>query len=111
MGADVFYLYYGVVRRIPLHSEEISQLSDDNHPIYGLAFDHKLHVTWGVIWEGEPAFLLIGTQIGVYGAENSSHSGLSDAEMDQVRRETRVKLKAAGFDEEPRLLCYLDLDC
>ena len=68
MGADSVYFYYGV-KRLIAHGDEaqIRQLNNESHPIWSLAFDYKLHASWGCLTEEADYFMLIGHEIGRFG--------------------------------------------
>jgi hypothetical protein len=100
MGADSVYFYYGVRRTITAHDEaQIEQLEDDSHPIYSLAFDHKLHVTWGCLTDGADYFMLIGHEIGRFGVEGINERAFTDTELLEIAEKTKTRLIAAGIHE------------
>lgn len=45
--------------------------------------------------------ILVGAQVGVFGWEGQSHTRLTDDEVGRVVADTRARLTAAGFAEEP----------
>jgi len=100
MGADAVYFYYGVRRTIPHGDEEqIGQLEDDSHPIYNLAFDHKLHVAWGCLTDGADYFLLLGNEIGRFGIEGIHEQSISESRFTEIVEKTKVRLNEAGITE------------
>src|ERR1041385_6010577 len=102
MGADAVYFYYGVRRTIPPGDEDqIGQLEDDSHPIYNLAFDHKLHVAWGCLTAGADYFLLIGNEIGRFGIEGIHEQRISESRFAEIVEKTKTRLKEAGITESP----------
>lgn len=108
MGADSVYFYYGVRRAIAPDDEgQIGQLEDDSHPIYNLAFDHKLHVAWGCLTDGADYFLLIGHEIGCFGIEGIHERGFNETELVEVVEKTKARLKAAGIGEPPAFYVQL----
>jgi hypothetical protein len=73
MGADAFYVYYGVRRTIALDDEDqIEQLEEDRHPICELTYKHKLQFTWGRLTDGADYFLLIGRELGWGGRKSGA---------------------------------------
>ena len=108
MGADVFYVYYGVKRSLEPGSSEMELLEREKHPIFDMAFDAKLHVTWGRMTEGEDYFLLVGHQIGCFGAENEAYRQISAEEMRRIVELTDQRLRQAGITETPAFHCQLN---
>ena len=108
MGADSVYFYYGVRRTIaPEDKDQIRQLEDDSHPIYNLAFDHKLHATWGCLTDGADYFLLIGHEIGRFGIEGIHERSIDEAQFAKIVETTKARLKEAGIGEPPSFYVQL----
>jgi len=108
MGADAVYFYYGVRRVIALDDEDqVRQLEDDSHPIYNLAFDHKLHVTWGRLTDGADNFMLIGHELGRFGVEGIAEHSFTDAQLVEIAAKTKARLQAAGIHESPAFYVQL----
>jgi hypothetical protein len=107
MGADSFYVYYGVKRSVVPDSPEMELLEREEHPIFSpifsTAFDAKLHVTWGRMTEDEDYYLLIGHQIGCFGVENETYREVPSAELRRIMEQTDQRLKQAGIAEVPAL--------
>src|SRR5690242_21726359 len=101
MGADAFYVYYGVKRSVPVDSPEIELLEREKHPIFDTAFDAKLHVAWGRMTEGEDCFLLIGHEIGCFGVENLTDRQVPAEELRRIIEQTDQRLRQAGIAETP----------
>jgi hypothetical protein len=100
MGADSVYFCYGVRRVIALDDEEqIDQLNDDSHPIYNLAFDHKLHVAWGCLTDGADNFMFIGHEIGRFGVEGRAEQAFTEVQLLEIVEKTKARLIAAGIHE------------
>ena len=109
MGADAVYLYYGVKRKIPLNDrDQIQQLEERTHPFYKLAYKHKLKMTWGRLTDGADYFVLIGQQIGQYGAEGTHEDSISDAQMMEIIENTKQRLKAADIVDFPTFIVQLE---
>jgi hypothetical protein len=108
MGADSFYLYYGVRRTIPLDDEDqIEQLEEDRHPICDLAYKHNLQFTWGCLTDGADYFLLIGRELGCFGVECIHERTMPDNELAGIMTNTKDMLRAAGIKETPAIHCQL----
>ena len=108
MGADSVYFYYGVRRGIAADDEaQIGQLEDDSHPIYNLAFDHTLHMTWGCLTDGADYFMLIGHEIGRFGVEGIHDFSISEAQFHEIVKKTKERLIAAGILEPPAFYVQL----
>lgn len=103
MGADAFYVYYGVKRSVEPDSSEMELLEREKHPIFDTAFEAKLHATWGRMTEGEDYYLLIGHQIGCFGVENETCRNVSSDELRRIMDQTDQRLKASGITELPAL--------
>jgi len=108
MGADVFYIYYGVKRSMPLDSPEIELLERQKHPIFDTAFGAKLHVAWGRITDGEDYFLLIGQEIGCFRVENLTDRQVPAEELHRIIEQTDQRLRQAGIAETPAFHCQLN---
>jgi hypothetical protein len=108
MGADAFYVYYGVKRSVELGSSEMELLEREKHPVFDTAFDAKLHVTWGRMTEGEDYFLLIGHKIGCFGVENETYRQIPAEEMRRIIEQTDQRLRQARITETPAFHCQLD---
>jgi hypothetical protein len=63
----------------------------------------KLQAYSGRLTDGEPYFLLVGTRLGVFGAENESHRSIDEPQLEQIMRDTATKLEAAGLAGTPQL--------
>ena len=108
MGADAFYVYYGVKRSLEADSPEMDLLEREKHPIFDAAFDAKLHVTWGRMTEGEDYYLLIGHEIGCFGVENQTYRQIPADELRRIIDQTDQRLKQAGITETPAFHCQLN---
>ena len=108
MGADSFYVYYGVKRSLEPDSSEMELLEQEKHPILDTAFDAKLHVAWGRMTEGEDYFLLIGHQIGCFGVENETYRKVAADEIRRIIEQTDQRLRQAGVTDPPAFHCQLD---
>lgn len=108
MGADSVYFYYGVKRTIAASDQDqIEQLENEAHPIFNLAFDHKLHVAWGVLTDGADYFMLVGQEIGRFGIEGILEKAFSESQLLQIAEVTKQRLKEAGFTDPPAFIVQL----
>jgi hypothetical protein len=102
MGADSVYFYYGVRRKVSRDDKlQVTQLEDDSHPIYNVAFDHNLHVAWGCLTDAADYFLLIGHEIGRFGIEGIHEQSIPEARFAEIVEKTKARLKQAGITEPP----------
>src|SRR3954463_10592833 len=102
MGADAVFFYYGVRRMVSQDAEEeLGQLEDESHPIFNLAFDHKLHVAWGRLTDGADCFVLIGHELGCFGVEGIHEQSTAEARFLEIVQKTKTRLKEAGISETP----------
>ena len=108
MGADAFYVYYGVKRSLQPESSEMDLLEREKHPIFDAAFDAKLHVVWGRMTEGVDYFMLIGHQIGCFGVENDTYCQVPSDELRRIMEQTDQRLRQAGIVETPAFHCQLN---
>jgi|KBSSwiStaDraftv2_1062776.scaffolds.fasta_scaffold363968_2 hypothetical protein len=108
MGADAFYVYYGVKRSVEPDAPEMELLEREKHPIFDAAFDAKLHVAWGRMTEGEDYFLLIGHQIGCFGVENETYRHVPADELRRIVEQTDERLRQANIPESPAFHCQLN---
>jgi peptidoglycan/xylan/chitin deacetylase (PgdA/CDA1 family) len=107
MGADAFYVYYGVKRSLEPDSSEMELLEREKHPIFETAFDAKLHVAWGRMTEGEDYFLLIGHQIGCFGVQHETYREIPAEEIRCIIEQTDQRLRQADITETPAFHCHL----
>jgi hypothetical protein len=108
MGADAFYVYYGVKRSLQPDSSETDLLEQEKHPILQALFKAKLHFAWGRMTEGEDYFLLIGHEIGRFGVENQTYLKIPVDEIRLIMEETNQRLKQAGIIDTPAFHCQLE---
>jgi hypothetical protein len=109
MGADAFYVYYGVRRTIPLGDEDqVEQLEADRHPVCELAYQHRLQFAFGRLTDGADYFLLIGRELGCFGVEGSHEQAIPDGQLAEVVATTKDRLRAAGIKEAPAIHLQLE---
>ncbi|QOV89101.1 hypothetical protein [Humisphaera borealis] len=106
MGADAFYVYYGVRYEVA-SDEEAERLEMRQDARVAAARKVKLKFAFGRLTDGEPYFLLIGHEIGRFGAQDASEAVLSDDQLRGIFEETKRKLADAGFRDVPRLVFQL----
>lgn len=100
MGADCFIVYYGLRWEISDEAEiESLELKTDDR--LKSAKKYRLNSCWGVTTDQEKFFLLVGTELGRLGWEGESNRSIKDIEIQAIINETTIKLKNAGFIENP----------
>ncbi len=102
MGADAFYVYFGLRYTIEA-GEEVGRCERGEDPRIIAARKARLNCCFDRPTDGEPHFLLIGASIGRFGVDNTSHASISTGEIDQIITNTRRKLQDAGFMIEPQI--------
>lgn len=109
MGANAFYVYYGVRRAIPADDEgQVEQLERHRHPVCRLARQHRLQFAFGRLTDGADFFLLIGRELGCFGVEGGHELAISDGQFAALAAETRERLTAAGIEETPAIHFQLE---
>jgi hypothetical protein len=102
MSANLFHVCYGIRWEVDgSDDEEIGRLERREDPRILASRDCGLPHWWGSTADEGHSFLLIGEMVGHFGWEGRHAARLEDAEMVRVMDETRSKLRAAGFVEEP----------
>ncbi len=102
MGADAFYVCYGV--RLVVDADDApttKALELRRHPWQVRAKNHGLDFWWGDTVDERQCFALIGRLVGQYGWEGEPYRELSGAEVDRVVTETAERLLAAGIEGQP----------
>jgi len=108
MGADAFYVYFGVKRLIAKDDElQVRMLEEGKHPLQSIAKAHTLQVAWGRLTDGEDYFLLIGEEIGRFGVEGVLQREVPRGDLQDLMKKTDGRLKAAAILELPRLIMQL----
>src|SRR5437867_10530410 len=108
MGADRVYFYFGVKRTIALRDEDqIRQLEEDTHPLNDLAYDNKLHFTWGCLTDGADYFLLIDHELGCFGVEGIDETYYTEAQLADIVAKTKERLRSARILEPPTFIVQL----
>ena len=108
MGADAFYVYFGVKRLVSKDDEpQIRMLEEGKHPLLSIAKAHTLQAAWGRLTDGEDYFLLIGEEIGRFGIEGVLQRELPRSDLQDIIKKTDSRLKAAAILEMPRLIMQL----
>lgn len=102
MGADAFVVYFGL--RFPVDGgAELEALERREDARIHAARKARLKTFFGRATEGEPYFLLVGTELGQFGIQGRMAAELSEAELRRVMEETKEKLRRAGLEGEPAL--------
>ena len=96
MGADSFVVYIGV--RYELSPDEIEAVEARNDYRIIAAREVKLQYYWGHLGATiDRATLLIGSEVGRFGYENSAEADFSIEEVRERSQATQSKLEAAGL--------------
>jgi hypothetical protein len=109
MSADVFIAFYGVEFPVP-DGETLTEIEEQNDDRVVHARAHKLDWWLGRLTDGAPFYLLIGKKIAQLGVEGGHEKSLAKLEMDVLIEQTRQRLAAAGFREDPRLVLKYESD-
>ena len=103
MGADAFYVCYGLRWEVNADNEdEVAQLEKRQDPRQLAARKQKLDSLWGATTNQSRYFVLIGKILGKFGWENEHSATVEDADLARLVENTRQSLCAAGFNEPPR---------
>src|SRR5262249_9729744 len=101
MGADAFYVCYGLRWEVSAASEELRLLEKREDPRQVAAKKHKLDTSWGATTDQTRYLELIGKLIGDFGWEGEHDTQLEDEKVARLVEDTKRKLRAAGFENEP----------
>jgi hypothetical protein len=111
MGADAFHVCYGLRWEVAADNEsEMTLLEKRQDPRQLAAKKYKLDSWWGVTTDRSCYFILVGKLIGNFGWEGEHALRLEYAELMRLTEETKQKLRAAGFEDEPALHCQFEPD-
>jgi len=111
MSADGFVVYYGLRWDIS-QDDKATVTALETRQDYRLqaARRHGLDTYWGRTEQEDRYFLAVGKELGVFGGENHNVARFEDVELLMIMDQTKRKLKAAGFDGIPALLCQYEPD-
>lgn len=102
MGADAFHVYYGLRWEVDADSEgELSLLELVDDPRQIAAREHGLDHWWGTSADEHVYFILVGRLVGHFGWQHDHDGQLDGAAISELMEETRERLRAAGFYNEP----------
>ena len=102
MGADAFHIYYGLRWEIDADAEEeLDRLEAESDPRQIAAQRHGLDTWWGPTADEDVYFLLVGKLVGHFGWQYEHDGRLMNTAVPHLMEETREKLQAAGFGDEP----------
>lgn len=105
MGADAFHVCYGLRWEVDTNDEPVtSTLERRTDPRQIAARRQGLDSWWGSTTDERIVFLLIGKLLGHYGWEGTHSAQLDSTGVVSLMEETRLKLLAAGFTDEPAWL-------
>ena len=107
MGADSFVVYFGI-RQTVQSDEELDLLERRADPRQIAARKRGLRTHLGQSTNGEPHFLLIGAEIGVFGVEGKLDSAISEEAMRNSVEHWKRSLKEAGFDDAPAFIFQVE---
>src|SRR5688572_16682285 len=109
MSAPVCLIFFGV--RYEVGEGEIEALEKRSDPRIASARKHGLKFYWGNFGLQQERWLLfVGAKLGSFGLENSTEVQLERPALEYILNETEVKLRQAGFSEEPRLYVQWEPD-
>jgi len=109
MGADSFVIYFGVRRE--LSEAEYDTCERKQHAWQMIARQFGLNQYWGNFSiDSDRYILLIGHQLGAFGAEGLSELELSSEEFALMSNEVSEKLRRAGIDQDPAFHCLYEPD-
>jgi len=97
MSASSFMVYCGIKYVVPAEEEEAVEERADERML--AARKVGLNCYWGRFGEGADDYLLyVGTEVGIFGIENSSYRELDFREVDEIFQRTRKKISDAGLE-------------
>jgi hypothetical protein len=102
MGASALACYFGVRFRID-SKKELDALERNTDPRLVAARRVGLQVYCDRLTEGEPYFLLIGTELGIFGPQHELEKAIGLESLFPIIEETRRKLHEAHLLGEPTL--------
>ena len=108
MGADAFIAFYGIEEILSL--EEASVLDYRTDDRIARARRNRLSFHLGRVTDGRDYHLLIGKKIADLGVERREEASYVDSEFAVIQAEVKLRLKAAGFSGEPKLLFRLNAE-
>ncbi|MEX2317990.1 MAG: hypothetical protein WD669_12605 [Pirellulales bacterium] len=111
MGADSTLVFYGV--RFSTNESESEALQGNTDERVRRAREHQLAHWWGSFSldpVNEQMYLLIGAIIGHIGHEGAYELQVRDNEYQTIVAQTKTKLAAAGFKDEPALFIQFEPD-
>ncbi|HVR84364.1 MAG TPA: hypothetical protein VMU54_08640 [Planctomycetota bacterium] len=104
MGADNFMAYVGIrILLDPKNERELEGIETRSDSRIAAARDAGLQSYLGRWTDGEYHFLLIGTELGRFGAEGRDYAGFKSEELSSIVAKTRERLIHAGFKGEPSI--------
>jgi hypothetical protein len=102
VGADAFYVCYGIRRDVRKDDEATVKLLElRRHPCQLAAKQHDLVSWWGETIDEHAYFVLIGKVVRPFGWEGEAAGQYSNAEATALMSETAERLRAAGFEDTP----------
>lgn len=97
--SDNFLVYFGI-RYTHSAGVDVGLLETGRDPRVRAAKKAGLKTWWGRLTDGEYYFLLIGAEIGRFGAESDLAKSVRIEDLVAMAEQTKQKLLDAGFNEE-----------
>ncbi|WP_165228192.1 hypothetical protein [Aquisphaera insulae] len=111
MGADAFHVCYGLRWEFDATDKAVVDLLERRSDPRQLAARlHRLDLWWGTTSEDGIGFLLVGKLVGRFGWEGERSAQLDDPKAARLADEVRLRLRAAGFTDEPAWLFQFEPD-
>ena len=109
MSAPCCVVYYGL--RFEIDEAEIESYEERTHQIIKNARKYHLKYYWGNFAEpDEKYYAFLGTEVGIFGIENSLENSITNEEINKMMNETEEKLRRAGYSEMPKLFIQWMMD-
>ena len=99
---DNFVVYLGIRYTLPPDTD-VQPLETGSDPRLRAAKKERLKTWWGRLTDGGYYFVLIGAEVGRFGAEASLAQTTPLEDLIKLSEDVRERLKAAGIEETPAL--------
>ena len=102
MGADAFYVCYGLRWEIVADTDEMAELLEARRDPRQIAA-HRYHIKswWCQTVDDGRSVLLIGEMVARFGWENDHDRRMEGPALLRTMEETQEKLRIAGFVDQP----------
>jgi hypothetical protein len=102
VSAESFVVCYGIRRELDASlADDIHLLEERHHPWFLDARQYKLKFWWGATTTKDKFFVLIGMPLYTFGWEGKHDARLTDTEAVALTSDTKQRIAAAGFTDEP----------